>query len=100
MGFGHSDSFTSRTNYPTFIGDDGYIMAEIPGDSALNSVNRNYDLNYRPFETRDLDFVRIPKEENLISIETVDFFEFERVFQCTRPELLHLSNPLTLLTII
>ena len=77
---------------PTFIGNDGFIMAEIPGDTALNSINRNYDLNYRPFETRDLDFIRIPKEENLISIDTVDFFEFERTFNCTRPELLHLSS--------
>ena len=70
-------------------------MAEIPGDSALNSIYRNYDLNYRPFETRDLDFVRVPKEENFISIDTVDFFEFERVFNCTRPELLHLSKSRT-----
>jgi hypothetical protein len=67
-------------------------MAEIPGDSALNSINRNYDLNYRPFETRDYDFVRVPKEENLLCIDTVDFFEFERVFSCTRPELLHLGK--------
>jgi hypothetical protein len=70
-------------------------MAEIPGDSALNSINRNYDLNYRPNETRDFDFVRIPKEENLVCIDTVDFYEFERVYSCTRPELLHLSKKLS-----
>jgi hypothetical protein len=55
-------------------------MAEIPGDSSLNSVVRNFDLNYRPYETRDYDFVRVPKEENLISIDTEGFDEYERVF--------------------
>lgn len=68
------------------------ILAEIPGDSALNSVARNFDLNYRPYETRDFDFIRVPKQENLISIDTVMFDEFERVYQCTRPELIHLSK--------
>lgn len=68
------------------------IMAEIPGDESLNSIDRNYDLNYRPYETRDYDFVRIPKEENLLSLETVGFDEFERVYRCSRPELIHLSK--------
>lgn len=47
-------------------------------------------MNYRPYETRDYDYVRVPKLENLLQIDTVDFFEFERVFTCTRPELIHL----------
>lgn len=73
-------------------------MAEIPGDSCLNSVVRNFDLNYRPYETRDYDFVRVPKEENLIQIDTEGFDEYERVFQCSRAELIHLSKTIILLT--
>ncbi len=61
---------TKTTETPTFIGASNLIMAEIPGDSSLNSINRNYDLNYRPYERRDLDYVRVPKEENLLSLET------------------------------
>ena len=74
-------------------------MAEIPADESLNSINRNYDLNYRPYETRDFDFIRIPKEENLLSIDTEGFYEYERVFQCSRPELIHLSKPINFLLI-
>jgi hypothetical protein len=82
-------SESSKTNTPTFIGAESQIIAEIPGDTALNSVTRNYDLNYRPYETRDYDYVRVPKEENLLMIETETFDEFERIFNCTRAELIH-----------
>ena len=51
-------------------------MAEIPNDESLNNVSKNYDLNYRPNDTLDYDFIRIPKEENLLSIPTPDFDEF------------------------
>ena len=60
----------------------------------MNSVNRNYDLNYRPYETRDYDYVRVPKEENLLQIDTDDFYEFERVYNCSRQELIHLIKGL------
>jgi hypothetical protein len=92
LGVNFNDS--SKTNTPTFIGAQSQILAEIPGDSALNSVNRNYDLNYRPYETRDFDYVRVPKEENLLQINTDDFYEFERVYNCSRPELIHLIKGL------
>jgi hypothetical protein len=74
-----SSTFKSRTPStvtPTFIADEAMIMAEIPGDETMNNVERNYDLNYRPYETRDFDFIRVPKLENLISIECEDFYEF------------------------
>jgi hypothetical protein len=51
-------------------------MNEIPGDESLNSIDRNYDLNYRPNDTLDYDFVRVPKEENLLQIPTENFDEF------------------------
>jgi hypothetical protein len=77
-----ADSKVSET--PSFIGNSKLIMAEIPADSCVNSVVRNYDLNYRAHETRDFDYVRVPKEENLLCVDTEDFYEFERTFQCTR----------------
>ena len=86
IGVIENDSSTTRSRggsvseTPTFIGDSKLIMAEIPGDECLNSVVRNYDLNYIPYETRDFDYVRVPKEENLLSIDTEGFDEFERVF--------------------
>lgn len=87
------DASSSRVSEtPSFIGNSKLILAEIPADSVVNSVVRNYDLNYRAHETRDFDYVRVPKEENLLSIDTEDFFEFERVFNCTRQELIHLSK--------
>ncbi|TNV82985.1 hypothetical protein FGO68_gene3540 [Halteria grandinella] len=87
-----SRSRTPSTITPTFINDERMIMAEIPGDESLNNIDRNYDLNYKPYETRDFDFIRVPKHENLLSIECVDFYEFQRVFNCTRSELIHLSK--------
>lgn len=89
------ESETSKSKVsdsPSFLGDSKLIMAELPGDSQLNSVARNFDLNYRPYETRDYDYVRIPKEENLLNVDTENFDEFERVYNCTRAELIHLSK--------
>ena len=36
----------------------------------------------------------MPKEENLLQIDTDDFYEFERVYNCSRPELIHLIKGL------
>jgi len=36
----------------------------------------------------------VPKDENLISIETENFEEFQRVYKCTRAELIHLIKGL------
>ena len=93
--FGEQQFDESSSDSVTLLGDE--VMAEIPNDSNLNSVAKNYDLNYRPNDTLDYDFVRVPKEENLLHVDTEGFFEFQRVFKCTRPELIHLSKSLLLI---
>lgn len=69
-------------------------MTDIPVSASLNNLDMNVDPNYRPNNTLDYEFLRIPKEENLLQIETRDFDEFQRTFKCKRAELIHLIKGL------
>ena len=41
-------------------------MTDIPIQANINHEDQNIDPNYRPNNTLDYEFLRIPKEENLL----------------------------------
>jgi hypothetical protein len=67
-------------------------MNKIPGCDSFTDMSRNMDPDYVPNKRTEYDAMVIPKSENLLSVPTPDFHEFQRVFQCTRAELIHLSK--------
>ncbi|KEJ82813.1 hypothetical protein OXYTRIMIC_699 [Oxytricha trifallax] len=86
--------FLEKTHESISLFQDEEVICDIPMEDSLQSLNRNVDKNYAPNERLDYDHLIIPKEENLIEIQTEKFFEFNRVFKCTRPELIYLLKGL------
>ena len=75
-------------------------MADIPTENTYQSIavmpgandilENGENLPYVSNCVIDRDMVETPKEEFLDFYETPDFFEFDRVFKCSRPEFIYL----------